>query len=279
MTSPTVSVLTTVYNREKLLPECIESVLASTFQDFEYIIVDDQSTDASHEVALKYAKQDPRIRVYRNETNLGDYPNRNQAASYANGLYLKYVDSDDIIYPHGLEVMVRCMEQFPEAGYGLAARIPMKQRPYPVMLAPRDAYLAHYNKTHPIFVSSPLSSVIRRHVFESVGRFPVARMTSDSEMWHKLSLRFPVLLMPQGLVWYREHNAQEVNDLEKHRVHYRLLYDQVALQSLELAGQLNVLSESEGNQFSKQILRAQKRDACKLLLKGNIAGALKMGWH
>src|SRR5258708_2657866 len=109
MTRPLVSVLTTAYNREKYLAECIESVLASTFRDYEHIIVDDQSTDRTYEIALTYAKKDSRIRVYRNEKNLGDYPNRNCAASYATGKYIKYIDADDYVYPHGLAVIVRMM--------------------------------------------------------------------------------------------------------------------------------------------------------------------------
>jgi len=276
MTPPKVSVLTTVFNRQDYLAECIESVLASSFTDFEYIIVDDQSTDASYQVALDYAKQDSRITVYRNKINLGDYPNRNIAASYASGTYLKYVDSDDIIYPHGLEVMVRCMELFPEAGYGLGARAPMRARPYPVQLSPRDAYLSHYNKEHPIFVSSPLSAIIRRHIFESVGYFPTARMTSDSGMWHKISLSYPVLLMPQGLVWYREHGAQEVSDIQSKRVYYRLLYDHVALDALGQAPIHGVLSDAEAQLFKKHIRIAQKRNALKLFIKGQFSAAFNM---
>ena len=85
MSGPLVSILTTSYNREKYIAECIESVLASAFRDYEYIVVEDCSTDRSYEIALEYAKKDARIRVYRNEKNLGDYPNRNRAASYATG--------------------------------------------------------------------------------------------------------------------------------------------------------------------------------------------------
>ena len=50
----------------------------------------------------RYEKKDARIKVYVNQTNLGDYPNRNKAASYAKGKYIKYLDADDLIYPHGL---------------------------------------------------------------------------------------------------------------------------------------------------------------------------------
>ena len=70
-TAPIISILTTCYNREKYLAECIQSVLDGHFQDFELIIVDDQSTDRSLEIANEFAAKDPRIRVYRNEQNLG----------------------------------------------------------------------------------------------------------------------------------------------------------------------------------------------------------------
>src|SRR5258708_16190742 len=111
---PIVSVLMTAYNREKYIAEAIESVMASTYVNFELIILDDCSKDKTVEIARKYETRDKRIRVYVNEENLGDYPNRNQAASYANGKYLKYLDSDDIIYYFGLDVMVNSMEKFPK---------------------------------------------------------------------------------------------------------------------------------------------------------------------
>lgn len=101
---PIVSILTTVYNREKYIADCIESVLSSKFQDWELIIVDDQSKDKSVAIAEEYAATDARIQIYVNEHNLGDYPNRNQAVTYANGKYIKFLDADDLIYPHGLGI-------------------------------------------------------------------------------------------------------------------------------------------------------------------------------
>ena len=90
---PKVSVLTTCFNREKYLTACIDSVLASSYHDWELIIVDDVSTDTSVAIAKSYEKKDARIKVYVNAQNLGDYPNRNKAASYAKGKYIKYLDA------------------------------------------------------------------------------------------------------------------------------------------------------------------------------------------
>ena len=95
MPCPLVSVLTTDYNSEKHLAAAIESVLAQTMEDFELIVVDDCSTDRSVEIARLY-ENDPRVRIFINEENLGDYPNRKRAAFYASGKYIKYVDADDI---------------------------------------------------------------------------------------------------------------------------------------------------------------------------------------
>ena len=92
MNAPLVSVLLTAFNREKYIAEAIESVLSSTFNNYELIIVDDASTDKTVEIIKGYAAKDSRIRFYVNETNLGDYPNRNKIATYATGKYIKYID-------------------------------------------------------------------------------------------------------------------------------------------------------------------------------------------
>ena len=89
MTRCKVSILTTVYNRDKYLSACIESVLANSYQDWELIIVDDVSSDASVVIARAYEQKDARIKVYVNDKNLGDYPNRNKAASYAKDIDLQ----------------------------------------------------------------------------------------------------------------------------------------------------------------------------------------------
>lgn len=204
-TPPLVSILTTVYNREQYIAACIESVLAQTLDDFELIIVDDCSTDNSHAVAERY-RSDPRVLLYRNETNLGDYPNRNRAASLARGKYLKYVDGDDLIYPHCLELMVEGMETYPEAGYGISKEISGLMAP--VLLSPRDAYRSHFFETG-LFSVGPLDAIIRRDAFEALGGFSPARHTSDTDFFLRIGARFPGVMLVPGLVWWRHHDGQE----------------------------------------------------------------------
>jgi glycosyltransferase involved in cell wall biosynthesis len=208
---PLVSVLMTAYNREKYIAEAIESVMASTYQNWELIIVDDQSKDQTVEIARSYEAKDDRIKVYINEKNLGDYPNRNKAASYAKGKYLKFVDADDMIYPYGLEQLVFYMEQFPDASYGLCSLEQDKSRIFPFQLSPKEAYKRHYFEES-LFHKAPLSAIIKKDAFELVGGFSGKQHLGDFEMWHSLSQKFPVVLMPHGIGWYREHEEQQMND-------------------------------------------------------------------
>ncbi len=204
-----VSVLMTVYNREKYIAEAIESVIASTYQNWELIIVDDHSKDESEAIARSYAQKDSRIQVHINKKNLGDYPNRNRAASYAKGKYLKYVDSDDLIYPYGLEQLVFYMERFPEAGYGLCSLDQDKYGIFPFTLSPLETYRRHYIEGISVFHKAPLSSVLLRVVFEQEGGFKEVRHYGDSELWHRLAKKHIVVLMPKGIVWSRVADGQE----------------------------------------------------------------------
>jgi glycosyltransferase involved in cell wall biosynthesis len=207
-TKPLVSILMTAYNREDFISEAIESVLNSTYRNFELIIVDDCSKDKTVKIARMYESQDNRVHVYVNDKNLGDYPNRNKSASLAKGKYIKYVDADDYFYPWGLEILVQSMENYPDAGWGLCSLEQDRDKPFPFMLFSKDIFEYHLFKSS-LFHKAPLSAIIKRDVFESVGGFSGKRQMSDTEMWHILAMKYPLVLMPQGIVWYREHNQQE----------------------------------------------------------------------
>jgi glycosyltransferase involved in cell wall biosynthesis len=205
--APIVSVLITAYNREKYIAEAIDSVLASSFKDFELIIVDDCSKDHTVEIARRYTS-DPRVQVHMNEKNLGDYPNRNRAASFARGKYLKYLDSDDVIYPHGLEVMVSSMEQFPQAVLGLI-RSPRNDAPDPAQLSPAEVYIQHFLKEG-FLDAGPSGTIIQTAAFRELGGFTGKRFVGDVELSLRLAARWPTVRLVQGLVWWRRHDEQEI---------------------------------------------------------------------
>lgn len=223
--TPIVSVLMTAYNREKLIGEAIESVLCSTYTQFELIISDDASTDGTVAIAQSYAEKDSRVRIFANATNLGDYFNRNIAAGYAQGRYIKYLDSDDKLYPDGLAVMVEAMERHPEAALGIA-QFPDPEIPnsiYPQLISSETAYLEHYYGKG-ILRFGPTGTILRSDVLSGLGGFKTDRFTSDTAMWLQLAALYPVVKIRPDVVWWRQHAGQEFEIGHKTYTYLRKAY-------------------------------------------------------
>ena len=108
--NPTVSIIVPVYNAEKYLRRCIESILNQEYADFELILSDDGSTDGSGSICDEYAAQDERIRVIHKE-NSGVSDTRNRAMRLARGTYLQFVDSDDWLTPDATRLLVRTAQE------------------------------------------------------------------------------------------------------------------------------------------------------------------------
>ena len=104
LANPLVSVIIPAFNRERVVGRAINSVLAQTFQDFEIIVVDDGSRDETAKNAIKLACSEPRVRIFRFETNQGAQAARNAGARVAQGKWLSFLDSDDEWLPRSLEM-------------------------------------------------------------------------------------------------------------------------------------------------------------------------------
>lgn len=105
-----ISILTSIYNGERFLGETIESIQKQTFTDYEWLIFDNCSTDATVSIIESYAVKDPRIRLFKNEKNVGQVPNLNRGISLARGKYIARSDADDISYPERLQKQYDYME-------------------------------------------------------------------------------------------------------------------------------------------------------------------------
>ena len=112
-TAPKISLIMSVYNGEDYLSEAIESVLNQTFKDFELIIINDCSTDKTHEILKRFEELDKRVKVHTNEVNLRLPSSLNKAISYAQGKYIARMDADDICLPERLEKQYEFMEKNP----------------------------------------------------------------------------------------------------------------------------------------------------------------------
>lgn len=116
--SPLVSIVTPAYNEESYIAECIESVLAQTYRHWDYLVLDNCSTDDTLAIARKYAANDPRIRVISNPSLIPAVANFNCAFRHITpeSKYCKVVLADDWLFPECLERMVALMEQQPTVG-------------------------------------------------------------------------------------------------------------------------------------------------------------------
>ena len=104
--SPLVSVIMSVYNGEKYLSKAIESILNQSYRNFEFIIVDDASTDSSLEIINEYLKIDNRIIILSNNVNIGLGSSLNKAIQFSSGEFIARMDSDDISIPDRLEKQI-----------------------------------------------------------------------------------------------------------------------------------------------------------------------------
>lgn len=267
MSQPLVSVLVTSYNREKYIEFAIESILNQTYENYEIIISDNCSTDNTMELLKKYS-DNPKIKIHQTEKNIGQFANRNTAADLAKGKYLKYVDSDDYIYPTGLEVLINMMEANPKAGWGLCSLIQTKEKPFPLLLSPYEAY--KYNFFGPgLFHKAPLSSIIKKSVFEETEGFNPGKMVGDYEMWLRLAQSYPVLLMPDGIVWYREHENQELTFIKD----YLAIYQKIKI--FYLTHSKCPLSKEEVKFFLKTENRNYLLQLLKSIIKFDKVGILE----
>lgn len=116
MKPPLVSILIPVYNRDNFIGECIESALAQTHTNIEVVVVDNASTDGTWEICQQFASKDKRVRVFRNDTNIGPVRNWLACIAQARGEYTKILWSDDLIHPEFLSKLLPYLED-PAVGF------------------------------------------------------------------------------------------------------------------------------------------------------------------
>ena len=261
MHQPLFSILTTVYNREDYIADAIESVLKSSYEGWELILVDDCSADKSFEICKKFAERDSRIRAYQNPQNLGDYANRNQAASHAKGKYLKYIDSDCCIYSYTLGILKTLADHFPQAALVLSASPPDRMPPFE--LSSRESLLVHFNE-YQLLGRAPGSTLILKTAFDEVGGFPNVRHFGDSSLWLKLAAKYPVLAAPEGWYWDRvlENNEKMIRLKTIKPIAEQLEYELNFLSDESLP-----LSSEERKQFRKCLVIRARRLALRRFAK------------
>lgn len=207
----TISVIMAVYNGEKYLGEAIESILVQTFTDFEFIIVDDASTDNSPAIIEEYRKADPRIRVLRNDENVGLGVSLQRGLKLAKGEFIARMDADDISTPDRFEKQHAFFAAHPEinilggdewiidedgtvTGELITSKLPGVMR-WNMLLG------------NGIITPHPCA-MIRRSFLEQLGGFGDQRAAQDFELWSRTFTmnQLPIANLSDKILFYRQHS-------------------------------------------------------------------------
>ncbi|EHJ02070.1 glycosyl transferase family 2 [Clostridium sp. DL-VIII] len=242
MDKPMVTVLMSVYNGEKFLKEAIESILDQTFTGFEFLIINDGSTDNSVKIIESY--KDPRIRLINNEKNLKLIASLNKGISLARGKYIARMDCDDVSMPERLEKEVEFLESSPD--YGLVGTH------YTVIDGEgKEQYNVSYpssNELIKLFLSlnCPLAhgsimgrtELFKKNLYGSKESYAV----EDYELWTRIAKMTKIHNIPEYLFKYRVY-GESFSDSKT-----QLMYNQ----TLELSKKQYISNKKEYKELVKR---------------------------
>lgn len=206
-TAPLVTVLMPVYNGEKYLAEAIDSVLNQTYTHFEFLIINDGSTDGTEDIILSYA--DPRIVYVKNEQNIKLIATLNKGLKLAKGKYIARMDADDISLPQRLEKQIAFLENNPNVGLGGS---------YLKTLGAANDQVIEYKTSSDeikfrLFFDTHFphpAAVLRKDVLERFGLEYEAEYihVEDYVLWNRMAEHTDLAILPEVLVLKREHENQ-----------------------------------------------------------------------
>lgn len=207
--APIVSVVMSVYNGERFLREAVESILDQSFLEFEFIIINDGSTDFTAEMLDSYQKNDPRVHVYHQE-NRGLVESLNRGCGLAQGSYIARMDADDISVKNRLMWQVDFMEKHPEVGVlgGAAEIIDTTGNSLRTAANPIEDHEIRYALLDDCPVWHP-TVLMRKDVFVSVGGYrKVVFGAEDYDLWLRIADHYQLANLEAVLLHYRLHPYQ-----------------------------------------------------------------------
>jgi glycosyltransferase involved in cell wall biosynthesis len=201
--TPEISIIMPVYNTEKYVGQAIESVLSQSFKDFEFIIIDDCSTDTSYQICEQYAKKDTRIRLYRNNENKGISYTRNALIDLSQGRYIAIQDSDDISSMDRLHICYGFLEKNPNYAVVSGSNI-IIDATWKIIW--KRIYKNNIEKI--ILKKSPVSQascMFKKVIFEEVGWYDCSlNYWEDYDLWLRMYARgYKIYNLDFVLLWYR----------------------------------------------------------------------------
>jgi len=232
---PLVSVVTPVYNGAKYLRECIESVLEQTYTDWEYLIVDNCSTDATVAIAEEYAQQDSRIKVVKNTEFLDIMPNWNRALRQISpdSQFCKVVHADDTLFPNCIEAMVSVALKDDRVGIVGAYRkhgdfVELNWLASPDEVFSGREVCRQYLMGKPDIFGSPSNTMIRSDIMRNRGCFyDEGDMHADTAACFEILKEHDFGYVHQTLTMTRKHDESETSRAKVLNTQQAAKYDRV----------------------------------------------------
>lgn len=220
---PIISVIIPCYNQEKYISECLNSLIAQTFQDFEAIIIDDGSTDSSALIVRNYTDKYPNFKLL-SQQNQGVIAARNFAISNAKGEYIFPLDADDIIVPQALEKFVEAIKS--KKGDIITSRVQMfGEKTGEMKLKSPNKYNLSKNNC---LVNS---SLFRKSDFDKSGGYDSEFNLGleDYDFWLNMVFRqnLKIYRIPEILFFYRIKNTKESRNAQQMKHHSNLLLKKI----------------------------------------------------
>ena len=228
MKNPKVTVLMSVYNGEKYLNEAIDSILRQTFKDFEFLIVNDGSTDKTGEILKSY--NDPRIKIIDNEKNIGLTRSLNIGLRIAKGEYIARQDADDISMPERLEKELSIIENNSEIIMVACWIKIIDENSNKIRFWQADI---EYNSPEEIYYTLFFENCIahstvlfdKELVLKIGGYNESFQKSQDYELWSRLSKIGKIIKIKENLVIRREHNINTLhNVVNQHKINEERLF-------------------------------------------------------
>ncbi|MBW4543078.1 MAG: glycosyltransferase [Symplocastrum torsivum CPER-KK1] len=221
---PLISVIIPVYNGEKTIQETIESVLNQTFTDFELIVINDGSQDATLEIVERI--QEPRLKAF-SYANAGQATSRNRGISHACGEYISFIDADDLWTPDKLEAQLRALQDNSQAAVAYSWTKCIDELGN---FSRRGSHISVsgdvYAKLLLIdFIENGSNPLIRAQAIAEVGGFDESMTPSeDRDLWLRLAARYHFVAVPSPQVLYRQSpNSASANILRMEAASLRVI--------------------------------------------------------
>ena len=302
MTDPLVSIVSPVYNGENYLKNCIQAVLKQSYRNFEYVILDNASTDSTATIIEEFSNQDERIKVFRNPSTLKIIDNWNESRKHIspNAKWIKYAFADDILFPNCVEEMIRVGQKSDDIGFVSAYHL--NGRVVANVGLPLDQEIAdgkqmlkkHILRKLHVCLDSPNTVLYRRSVLDELNGFDNTYFHADTELAFRILEKHNLGFVHQVLSWTGVNAARGLN----YAVYYGLItkeylkfayedidkYEGITLSSNELKAISEYYADEIARYISVHMVHFLWRDMRRLwadappLVKKRMASVLWKKW-